>query len=87
MEAITKSEATRKARIDKVKGIIASAINQGIELNEEEFVIKCSYEFGVTKRTFKEYLEIAVNLTGTKTEDGFIKRKAWANNEIQGELK
>ena len=49
----------RKIIIDRIKATIAVAKKEGLELDDEKFIIEICSEYGCSRRTAQDYLKSA----------------------------
>jgi len=53
---------TRKQRIEKIMRTYEEAEQRGVEIDENKLIAQCCIDWGCTKRTVLEYLEIVKTL-------------------------
>jgi len=57
-------EFKRKNEIQKVINTLEEAKEKGVELEEEKMLLDIAFDAGVSRRTAKEYLDIAKSQVG-----------------------
>ena len=72
----TKVESQRKARIEMMRAHLESQIKEKKIIELDKYENLYCFKNGVSKRTFREYLDIAMFLAGCKIDGGFIEENA-----------
>ncbi|MEX2017446.1 MAG: hypothetical protein WD876_03155 [Candidatus Pacearchaeota archaeon] len=69
---ITKKEADRKRKIDIIREHLKKSVDGKSPLIEKEFINLMCYDWGISPRSFKEYLNIAMWMEDLKVIGGKI---------------